>query len=174
MDTAFGSRGNTHSESATVSATIVIYWIPLGAGASVPHLPLRGPLLEGRPLPDAAAAVGGPIDLACDVETARRLVDLVPSLPTPTWGRDELGVGEMWNSNSVTSWLLVRAGVDTAGLRPPRGATSTPGVWAAGNAADLRAQVITAVGAGSAAAIAINADLVLNDVANAVASRAGR
>ena len=51
------------------------------------------------------------------------------------------------------------------------GATSAPGVWAAGNAADPRAQVITAAGAGSAAAIAINADLVLEDVADAVAAR---
>ena len=50
------------------------------------------------------------------------------------------------------------------------GRTSTPGVWAAGNVADPRAQVITAAGAGSAAAIAINADLVRNDVARAVAT----
>lgn len=48
------------------------------------------------------------------------------------------------------------------------GATSTPGVWAAGNVADPRAQVITAAGAGSAAAIAINADLVQDDVERAV------
>ena len=44
------------------------------------------------------------------------------------------------------------------------GQTTTPGVWAAGNVADPRAQVITAAGAGSAAAIAINADLVEADV----------
>ena len=45
------------------------------------------------------------------------------------------------------------------------GRTSVTGVWAAGNAADPRAQVITAAGQGSAAAIAINADLVREDVA---------
>jgi thioredoxin reductase len=44
------------------------------------------------------------------------------------------------------------------------GRTSVPGVWAAGNSADPRAQVITAAGAGSAAAIAINAHLVQEDV----------
>jgi thioredoxin reductase len=44
------------------------------------------------------------------------------------------------------------------------GRTSVSGVWAAGNVADPRAQVITAAGAGSAAAIAINADLVAEDV----------
>ncbi|HLL65919.1 MAG TPA: NAD(P)/FAD-dependent oxidoreductase [Micromonosporaceae bacterium] len=48
------------------------------------------------------------------------------------------------------------------------GRTSVPGVWAAGNLVDPRAQVITAAGAGSAAAIALNADLVEDDVHTAV------
>ena len=48
------------------------------------------------------------------------------------------------------------------------GHTSTVGVWAAGNVVDPRAQVITAAGAGSAAAIAINADLVNEDACNAL------
>jgi thioredoxin reductase len=49
------------------------------------------------------------------------------------------------------------------------GRTSVPGVWAAGNAANPRAQVITAAGEGSAVAIAINNELVQNDVAAAPA-----
>ena len=48
------------------------------------------------------------------------------------------------------------------------GRTNVPGVWAAGNVVDPRAQVITAAGAGSAAAIALNADLVDDDVRDAV------
>jgi thioredoxin reductase len=52
------------------------------------------------------------------------------------------------------------------------GRTSTVGVWAAGNVVDPRAQVITAAGAGSAAAIAINADLVGEDIRNALKSAA--
>ncbi len=48
------------------------------------------------------------------------------------------------------------------------GLTSVAGVWVAGNVANARAQVITAAGEGSAAAIAINADLVDEDVRNAV------
>lgn len=48
------------------------------------------------------------------------------------------------------------------------GRTSMAGVWAAGNVVDPRAQVITAAGMGSAAAIAINTDLVLDDVRDAV------
>ena len=48
------------------------------------------------------------------------------------------------------------------------GATSVPDVWAAGNAVNPRAQVITAAGEGSAAAIAINNDLVEEDLPIAV------
>ena len=51
------------------------------------------------------------------------------------------------------------------------GRTSAAGVWAAGNVVDPRAQVITSAGAGSAAAIAINADLVQEDVERAVDHR---
>jgi thioredoxin reductase len=54
------------------------------------------------------------------------------------------------------------------------GRTSVPGVWAAGNAVDPRAQVVTAAGEGSAAAIALNADLVEEDVRLAVAARRSR
>ena len=50
------------------------------------------------------------------------------------------------------------------------GATSVPGVWAAGNAINPRAQVITAAGEGSAAAIAINNSLVEEDVPVAVSN----
>lgn len=72
-------------------------------------------------IPDAAEAVGGPLRVSDDLATAQRILDLVPSVPTPVWGRDELSAGEMWNSNSVTSWLLALAGVDVAPLAPPAG-----------------------------------------------------
>jgi thioredoxin reductase len=52
----------------------------------------------------------------------------------------------------------------------PTGATSVAGVWAAGNTVNPRAQVITAAGEGSAAAIAINNDLVDEDLPIAVAN----
>ena len=44
------------------------------------------------------------------------------------------------------------------------GRTSAPGIWVAGNASNPRAQVITAAGEGSAAAIDINNDIVDQDV----------
>lgn len=54
------------------------------------------------------------------------------------------------------------------------GLTSCPGVWAAGNATDVSAQVMTAAAAGLKAAAAINADLVLEDTRQAVElARAG-
>jgi len=84
---------------------------------------------RGGVIPDADAAVAT-VRVAADPEAAQRLLDLVPEVPTPVWGRDELGAGEMWNSNSVTSWLLQRSGVDMAGVEPPEGGRA-PG-WAAG------------------------------------------
>jgi len=52
------------------------------------------------------------------------------------------------------------------------GRTTVAGVWAAGNVVDPRLQVISAAGAGSAAAIAINADLVREDAERAMADAA--
>ncbi|MEV0763526.1 NAD(P)/FAD-dependent oxidoreductase [Nocardia sp. NPDC050435] len=53
------------------------------------------------------------------------------------------------------------------------GATAVPGVWAAGNVTDPRAQAIVSAGAGLTAGAMINADLVNEEVAAAV-SAAGR
>ncbi len=50
----------------------------------------------------------------------------------------------------------------------PTGATDVPGVWVAGNVADVQAQVITAAAAGLRAGAAINADLVAEDTRDAV------
>jgi thioredoxin reductase len=59
-------------------------------------------------------------------------------------------------------------------VHDPVGRTTVAGVWVAGNAADPRAQVISAAGQGSAAAIALNADLVDEDVKRALTDhRAG-
>ncbi|RZU75899.1 thioredoxin reductase [Micromonospora kangleipakensis] len=51
----------------------------------------------------------------------------------------------------------------------PTGATAVPGVWVAGNVADVRAQVVTAAGAGLMAGAAINADLIAEETDDAVA-----
>ncbi|MBE1488409.1 NAD(P)/FAD-dependent oxidoreductase [Plantactinospora soyae] len=51
----------------------------------------------------------------------------------------------------------------------PTGATAIPGVWVAGNVADVRAGVINAAAAGLNVAAAVNADLVAEDTRRAVA-----
>jgi hypothetical protein len=81
-------------------------------------------------IPDILEAVESPQRLTDDLAAARRVLELTPSVPTAVWGRDELHAGEMWNSNSVISWLIVRAGlpVDRAHL-PVNG--RAPG-WNAG------------------------------------------
>jgi thioredoxin reductase len=65
---------------------------------------------------------------------------------------------------------------DDAGwaIRDEAGRTSVPGVYVAGNAADPRAQVITAAGQGSAAAITLNTDLVAEESAADLAALRAR
>lgn len=70
-------------------------------------------------IPDINQAVGGPVRVTDDVEVAGRILEVLPSIPTPVWGRDELDAGEMWNSNSVVSWVLARSGVHTQTIHPP-------------------------------------------------------
>jgi hypothetical protein len=79
---------------------------------------------------DANEAVASPQLLSDDPVAARRLLELVGSLPSPVWGRDELTTGEMWNSNSVIAWLLARSGLPTELIRSPAGGRA-PG-WQAG------------------------------------------
>ena len=79
---------------------------------------------------DADEAVASPQLLSDDPALAYRLLDLVGSLPRPVWGRDELGAGEMWNSNSVIAWLLARSGLPTDTIHAPAGGRA-PG-WQAG------------------------------------------
>jgi hypothetical protein len=81
-------------------------------------------------IPDVDEAVESPQRLSDDPDCARRLLELVPEVPTPVWGRDELRAGEMWNSNSTISWLIARSGLDVESIRLPRGGRA-PG-WHAG------------------------------------------
>lgn len=74
----------------------------------------------------------------------------------------------------MASWQGLVCELDESGfaVSDSTGRTSASGVWVAGNAVDPRAPVISAAGAGAAAAIAINADLVEEDIANAVEAAA--
>ena len=81
-------------------------------------------------IPDVGEAVDSPRRLTDDPLLAQRILDLVPAVPTLVWGRDESRAGEMWNSNSLISWLIARSGLDVEPLRPPSGGRA-PG-WRAG------------------------------------------
>ena len=84
---------------------------------------------EGR-IPDLHSAVESPVRLTHELAQARRVLDVVPLVPTPVWGRDELHLGEMWNSNSVIAWVLSSSGCDITRVAPPDGGRA-PG-WKAG------------------------------------------
>jgi hypothetical protein len=84
----------------------------------------------GGHIPDVEEAVASPRRLTDDPARARRVLDLVPQVPTPVWGRDDLATGDMWNSNSVTAWLIARGGIGSDSVHPPAGGRA-PG-WHAG------------------------------------------
>ena len=84
---------------------------------------------DGR-IPDVDEAVDSPHTLSRDTEMARRVLDLLPEFPRCTWGADELHTGDMWNSNSLVSWLLARSGHDLTTVTPPADGRA-PG-WSAG------------------------------------------
>jgi hypothetical protein len=90
-------------------------------------------------IPDLSLAVDSPRRTSSDDVRARQVLDLVASCPIATWGRDDQRAGEMWNSNSVTAWLLARSGHDTdeISLQPPAGGRA-PG-WSAGLVVAARA-----------------------------------
>ncbi len=81
-------------------------------------------------IPDIDEAVESPQRLTGDPAQARRLLELADSVPTPVWGRDELRTGEMWNSNSVISWLIARSGAGMDSVELPKNGRA-PG-WDAG------------------------------------------
>jgi hypothetical protein len=84
----------------------------------------------GGTIPDLSFAVGSPVELTRDATAVGAVVGLLHRVPTPVWGRDELRAGEMWNSNSVVSFVLARAGLLGAAGAPPEGGRA-PG-WHAG------------------------------------------
>lgn len=96
----------------------------------------------GGSIPDRAQAVDSPKCLTAEEAVARRILDLVPHVPNLVWGRDELHAGEMWNSNSIVSWLIVGSGLSVDSLAPPAGGRApgwNAGVVAAGETPNIRA-----------------------------------
>jgi hypothetical protein len=87
-------------------------------------------------IPDIGEAVDSPRHPSTDEMVARQVLASAADVPMLVWGRDELGAGEMWNSNSQIAWLLSRAGIDVGSIEPPPGGRApgwSAGVYAAGN-----------------------------------------
>lgn len=84
---------------------------------------------QGGSIPDVGEAVAART-LTTDSEAAKRLLDRAVSVPAETWGRDVRNLGEMWNSNSVISYLLTVAGLPAEEYSPPTDG-SVPG-WRTG------------------------------------------
>jgi hypothetical protein len=80
-------------------------------------------------IPDIGDAVEQ-VRLTTDVVIARRILRMAPQVPFLLWGRDDLHVGDMWNSNSQIAWLLTMSGIDAESIEPPPGGRA-PG-WRAG------------------------------------------
>ena len=84
----------------------------------------------GGRIPDVAEAIASPVRTTEDPARVTSVLAVLEQVPPLVWGRDELGAGEMWNSNSVVAWALARAGHDMGAIRPPTGGRA-PG-WIAG------------------------------------------
>ncbi len=73
---------------------------------------------RGGFIPDANEAVTT-VTISTDHDCAQQLLNILPTVPTPVWGRDELNAGDMWNSNSVIAWLLANGNIDMTRIAPP-------------------------------------------------------
>jgi hypothetical protein len=81
-------------------------------------------------IPDIGEAVESPQQLTDDALLTQHVLGLVPAVPPLVWGRDESQAGEMWNSKSLTSWLIARSGLHVESVHRPAGGRA-PG-WDAG------------------------------------------
>ncbi|MBN8883178.1 MAG: hypothetical protein J0H73_12805, partial [Salana multivorans] len=98
-------------------------------------------------IPDLRWAEGGSTTLTTSAAVARALVERVRDVPDLVWGRTVDATGDMWNSNSLVSWLMSTTGLDPTGVRPPDGGRA-PG-WRAGSAIAAAATSATRTVAGS-------------------------
>lgn len=83
-------------------------------GRAVPVFRYEVRCWRGGVTPDVDEAVDSPRHLTSDPVAARCVLDLAPRVPTAVWGRDELGAGEMSNSNAIVARLVARS------ASPPR------------------------------------------------------
>ena len=125
-------RGHTHPRRPRASERGVVGEGPVGSRLLGRFRVFRYEIRRWRngTIPDVDDAIESPVKVTDDADTTAHVLDDVARVPTPVWGRDEYRTGDMWNSNSVVSWLLARAQLlDKAGA-PPFGGRGTG--WDAG------------------------------------------
>jgi len=107
------------------------------------------------------------VELADGTRVAREAVALLPRFTARLDAVAGLGL-------DPTELLMGEQVLGTYLATDPSGATAVPGVWAAGNSADLMGNVIASAASGGNCGAKLNADLVLEDTRLAVeAPRAG-
>jgi hypothetical protein len=112
---------------------------------------------NGGRIPDVDEAVDSPVHVSQNADLARRVLELVPDFPTATWGADEQRTRDMWNSNSLVSWLLASSGHDCRRIAPPTDGRA-PG-WSAGLVVAERAKASSqALASGDASASRANSN----------------
>jgi thioredoxin reductase/SAM-dependent methyltransferase len=146
-----------------------------------PHVML---LLHGAPEPDAeqaerlaargVAVVDGPVaklEVTDDTLTGVRMADgEIVELDAVVVAPRFTARAQVLESLGIKPVEVERGGQLVGSQIPadPTGATAVPGVWVAGNVADIMATVIASAAAGLAAAAAINMDLVAADTREAL------
>lgn len=151
-----------HFRQWTADLTLFLHDVPSVSAEQAEQLAARGI----RVVDDRVAAletVDGRLHgvrLAGGELVERQALVVMPRFVARTDGLDGLGLTVVSHPMGVGEHLEV----DQTGL------TSVPGVWAAGNVANLMAQVVGSADAGVMAGAAINRDLIFEDTARAVAA----
>jgi len=163
---ATGSRAGHQAQlfrQLSADVTYFVHTAPPPTDAEAEQLTARGITIVGDPVAS--------LEITDDRLTGVRLGG-GPVVPLQA-----LVVGPRFAARSdVLATLGLEAVPDPLGLgehiaADPTGLTAVPGVWVAGNVADLMAQVVGAADDGVRAAAAINADLIIEEVQSAVTAR---
>jgi thioredoxin reductase len=161
----FAAHGALLWRQWSADVTLFLHTAPPLTAEQREQLDARGiTVLTGQ-----VAAVEGNADvrLATGVVVPRQALVVAPVFTARIGPLAELGIRTV---------PMERDGVVIGGYVPagPTGATAVPGLYVAGNVADVLATVIAAAAAGLTVAAAVNADLIEEDTRRAVAGRRER
>ncbi|MFI0481327.1 NAD(P)/FAD-dependent oxidoreductase [Actinomadura sp. 9N215] len=142
--------------------TLFTHTMPPPAGEEAGQLAARGVRVIGGEVASLVIAedrIAG-VRLADGTVVAREALAVAPRMTVRAAFLDGLGLRPVEHPAGVGEHIASDA----------TGRTDVPGVWVAGNATDLTAQVGAAAAAGAAAAGQINADLIAEETREAVAA----